>query len=81
MYLFFILLNIVGINSRNSRLGEFNSRLGRQKFPVRGATGIRWQPFDSACYFFKQTAVLGPQSKKFPDQREKPGLHAFSVRR
>jgi hypothetical protein len=81
MYLLFILLRILAINSRNSRLGEFNSRLARLKFPVRAATGIRRQAVDLACRFFEQMAVLGPQSKKFPAQREKPGLPAVPVRR
>ena len=36
-------------NSRNSRFGGFNSRLGGQKFPIRHATGIDPQAFDLAC--------------------------------
>jgi hypothetical protein len=81
MYLLFILLHILGNNSRNSRLGGFNSRLGRPKFLVRVAMGIRPQCGDLACHFFQKTPVLSPKPKKFPVQREKPGLRAFSVRR
>jgi hypothetical protein len=44
-------LRIIGGNSRNSRLGEFNSRLGRGEFPVRPATGIHRQPTDFAYPF------------------------------
>jgi len=52
MYLFLILFwghavagpydasNILFCNSRHSRFGEINSRLGSLKFPIKGATGI-----------------------------------------
>jgi hypothetical protein len=39
----------------NSQFGEFNSRLGRCKFPVRPVTGYGWQEFDFA---FRFTAEL-----------------------
>jgi len=81
MYLLFILLHILGNNSRNSRFGRFNSRLGQPEFPVRAATGIYLQLIDLAGDSFWEMAVSWPKPKKFPDQREKPGLHAFSVRR
>jgi hypothetical protein len=81
MYLSFILLHILGNNSRNSRLSGFNSRLGQPKFLVGVATGICPQSVDLAGDFSGKTAVSWPKSKKFPVQREKPGLHAFSVRR
>jgi hypothetical protein len=54
MYLLFGLLHMLGNNSRHSRFGVFNSRLGLQKFPVRVATGIGLQPIDWASRFFRQ---------------------------
>src|SRR6266851_9001971 len=57
----------------NSRFGEFNSRLGRCKFPFSAATGIRSQGLDLLLRFCNQTAVAGGKSTKFPVQREKPG--------
>jgi hypothetical protein len=57
----------------DSRFGEFNSRLGRRKFPVRSATGIGSQWIDLLCRFFGQTALMWGKSKKFPVRREKPG--------
>jgi len=66
--------NIVGSNSRNSRFGEFNSRLGRREFPVRAATGIRSQRFDLPCGFRGQTMFLLGKSTIFPARREKPGI-------
>jgi hypothetical protein len=60
--------------SRHSRFGEFNSRLGQCEFPVRPATGIRWQQLDLACSFGGQRWVLSGKSAKFPVQREKPGM-------
>jgi hypothetical protein len=33
-------LNLAADNSRNSRFGEFHSRLGGLEFPFRAATGI-----------------------------------------
>jgi hypothetical protein len=81
MYLLFILLHVLGNSSRNSRFGRFNSRLGQPKFSVGAATGIYLQLIDLAGDFFVGMAVSWPKPKKFPDQREKPGLHAFSVPR
>jgi hypothetical protein len=54
MYLLFGLLHMLGNNSRHSRFGVFNSRLGLQKFPVGVATGIGLQPIDWASRFFRQ---------------------------
>jgi hypothetical protein len=58
-------------NSRHSRFGEFNSRLGRQKFPVRSATEIRSQELDLVCRFRVRAAILSRESTKIPLQREK----------
>jgi hypothetical protein len=57
-----------------SRLGGFNSRLGRQKFPIGLPTGIPPQAIDLSCDFCGKTAVVGGKSTKFPVQREKPGF-------
>jgi hypothetical protein len=38
--------SILGPNSRNSRFGRINSRLGGCKFPLRATTGICRQPVD-----------------------------------
>jgi len=67
-------LNIVGDNSRNSRFGEINSRLGRCEFPFRVATGICRQRLDLARRFHGEMAVPRGKSAKFPVQREKPGV-------
>jgi hypothetical protein len=86
MYLFLILLwcaavteacsgpNIVGDNSRNSRFGEFNSRLGQRKFPIRSATGIGSQDNDLARSFRDRTVLFGGKSMNFPFEREKPRI-------
>jgi hypothetical protein len=66
--------NIVSSNSRNSRFGEFNSRLGCREFPVRAATGIRSQRFDLPYGFRGQTTVLWGKSTIFSVRREKPGI-------
>jgi len=63
----------------NSRFGRFNSRLGRHEFPVRAATGIRWQGLDSTPFFTAQTAVLRAKTIKFPSEREKPGTLPLSA--
>jgi MazG family protein len=42
----------------NSRLCEFNSRLGSRESPVRGATGTHWQGLDWPHRFRGQIAVL-----------------------
>jgi hypothetical protein len=91
MYLFLILLwgaaemqacggpNILSDNSRNSRFGGFNSRLGQRKFPISAATGIGWQIVDLARCFLDRTALFGAKSMNFPLQREKPGMGAGDV--
>jgi hypothetical protein len=63
-------LNIVGDNSRNSRFGEINSRLGRCEFPFRVATGIYRQRLELARRFRGEMAVPWRKSAKFPAQRE-----------
>jgi hypothetical protein len=62
MWLFLVLPGV----GNNSRFGESNSRLGPNKFPVGGATGILRQATDFATCFRRQTAVLWPESTKFP---------------
>src|SRR5215813_1712857 len=74
-----------GFNSAgdNSWFGAFNSRLGRFKFPflpLRTATGIAWQPADSAHCFCDQTARIPAKSKKFPVPRELPGISPYADR-
>src|SRR6516162_4560025 len=61
-------------NSRNSRFGGINSRLGRCKFPVGATTGIGPQGVDLPCRFRGQTALPTGKSKKFPVQRETSGI-------
>src|SRR6516162_1087365 len=68
-------------NSRNSRFGAFNSRLGRFKFPVRVATVIRSQGLDLAQRFCCRAAVQSGKSTKFPAQREKPGISSVAAGR
>jgi hypothetical protein len=58
----------------NSRLGAFNSRLGRREFPVRSATGIRTQRYDLPNLLRRQMAVSGANATTFPLLREKPGI-------
>jgi hypothetical protein len=57
-----------------SRLGGFNSRLSRRKFPVRVATGIRWQSPDFDVQFSRTNDGRMGKSTKFPVRREKPGI-------
>jgi hypothetical protein len=57
----------------NSRLGEFDSRLGGREFPVSAATGIRSQRVDLPHYFFSQTAIIRGKSTKFPVSTGKTG--------
>src|SRR6266446_1133209 len=57
----------------NSRFGEFNSRLGRHKFPVRSATGIGSQAIDLLCRFSGPTALAWVKSQKFPVSTGKTG--------
>jgi len=61
-------------NSRNSRFGGINSRLGPQKFPIGVATVICSQAFEFASVLLGEMAVWRRESKKFPAQREKPGM-------
>jgi hypothetical protein len=70
--------NILG---DNSRLGEFNSRLGGREFPVSTAAGICSQGCDLPHYFFSQTAVIRGKSKKFPVSTGKTGNIASSAER
>ena len=73
MRLLFILFGWLGLGccrcpqvlSRYSRFSRFNSRLGRQKFPVRQATGIGSQSLDIAGCFGDQAAALRGKSEKF----------------
>jgi hypothetical protein len=58
----------------NSRLGAFNSRLGRREFPVRSATGMRTQRYDLPNLLCRQMAVAGANATTFPLLREKPGI-------
>jgi hypothetical protein len=58
----------------NSRFGEINSPLGRREFPVRAATGIRWQGADLAHRLRGQTVAAQGKSVKFSLRREKPGI-------
>jgi hypothetical protein len=82
MWLFLVLLwcfaavgrGVVGDNSRNSRFGEFNSRLGQRKFPIGSATGIGSQDNDLACGFRDRTTLFGTKSMNFPFEREKPRI-------
>jgi hypothetical protein len=57
MYLLFILLHILGNNSRNSRFGRFNSRLGQPKFSVKAATGSYLQLIDLSGDSFWEMVV------------------------
>ena len=59
-----------GANSRNSRLGRFNSRLGLQKFPFGSATGIHPQPIDYAYSFSRLNGDSVAKWRKFPVRRE-----------
>jgi hypothetical protein len=52
------------------RFGEFNSRLGGCKFPVRFTTGIRRQGLDLLDHFCNQKTVAWGKSTKFPLRRE-----------
>jgi hypothetical protein len=52
------------------RFGEFNSRLGGCKFPVRFTTGIRGLRLDLLHRFCSQTTVAWGKSTKFPFRRE-----------
>jgi hypothetical protein len=63
----------------SSRFGEFNSRLHRREFPVRGATGICWQAVDLPHCLCGQTAVIWGKSTKFPARWEKPGILPLTV--
>jgi len=74
LLLFLIRCLAVVRNSRNSRFGGFNSRLGRFEFPFTTATGIGSQEIDFVQIFRGQTAALSGKSAKFPAQREKPGI-------
>jgi hypothetical protein len=73
MSLLFILFGWLGLGccrcpqvlSRYSRFSRFNSRLGRQKFPVRQATGSGSQSLDIAGCFGDQAAALRGKSEKF----------------
>jgi hypothetical protein len=58
----------------NSRLGAFNSRLGRREFPVRSAMGIRPQRYDLPKLLRRQMAVSSATATTFPLLREKPGI-------
>jgi hypothetical protein len=58
----------------NSRLGVFNSRLGRRKFPFQEATGIGRQELDLLYRFRSPNGGFQAKSKKFPVQREKSGI-------
>jgi len=64
--------SVIG-NSRISRFGGFNSRLGRCKFPFRAATGICRQELDLPGLFQGGMAVPTQNRRKFPFRREKPG--------
>ena len=61
-------------DENNSRFGGLNSRLGRHKFPVSPATGIHLQRIDFPRHFRCRIGAFREQSKKFPVQREKPGM-------
>jgi hypothetical protein len=63
------------------RFGEFNSRLGGYKFPVRFTTGIRGQRLDLLHRFCSQTTVAWAKSTKFPFRREKPAIFARQPQR
>jgi hypothetical protein len=80
MYLPFLLLHILGNNSRNSRLGEFNSRLGLPKFPIRVLREFARNRLIWLVIFQRKGASMA-KIEKFPAQREKPGLCGFPVRR
>jgi hypothetical protein len=63
-----------GSGRASSRFGAFNSRLGRCKFPIGIATGIRLQGLDLQQRFCAQTVLAERNSKKCPFEREKPGI-------
>ena len=63
------------------RFGEFNSRLGGCKFPVRFITGIRGLRLDLLHRFCSQTTVAWGKSAKFPFRREKPAIFARQPQR
>jgi hypothetical protein len=66
--------SILGPNSRNSRFGRINSRLGGCKFPLRATTGICRQPVDLLESFLPRNGTFVGKSRKFPVQREKLGI-------
>lgn len=55
----------------SSRLGEANSRLGRDKFAITPATGILSQVIDLESYSFGQSAIAKVNSRMFPVE---PGI-------
>jgi hypothetical protein len=85
MHLFLILLcsavvrRCPNVFRYSSRLAGFNSRLGRRKFPIVAATGIRRQRLELLRYFRGPMAVLNGESMKFPFRREKPGILSAPV--
>jgi len=69
--------SILRYNSRNSRFGEFISRLGQSKFPFRTGSGICSQRIDFTNCFLVKMALVWGKSKKFPIRREKPRIFAL----
>src|SRR6516162_3593414 len=65
---------VIADNSRSSQFGGFNSRFGRQKFPVRHATGIGLQAYDLACSSHDRRPAVSGKSMNFPFEREKPRI-------
>jgi hypothetical protein len=66
--------SIVGDNSRNSRFGGFNSRLGAKKFPSSSAPGIGSQGLDLADHCRPRNALRSGIRRNLPVTREKPGF-------
>jgi hypothetical protein len=64
---------IFAVDPGNSRLGAFNSRLGRREFPFCAATGIGSQRFDLLYSFSGQTTVEWGKSARFPVSTGKTG--------
>jgi hypothetical protein len=76
LFLLVVWCSIV-VGRYGSRFGNFNSRLGRREFPVRGATqvtGICRQALDLLCRLRGPTVASRGKWKKFPFRREKPGI-------
>ena len=73
LFLLVVWCSIV-VGRHGSRFGDFNFRLGRREFPVRGAAGICRQGLDLLYRLRGPTMVSRGKSTKFRFRREKPGI-------